>query len=102
MRLVRNRYSGAGSNLLPLKKSGLTVKNVTLGAISKIHRPQGLGNVEFGAERPAIVAEIEQFGVVILPQRGRHLKADADDEVLLVACEFLQRQGRSTKQVQRN
>src|SRR4029078_12753219 len=47
-------------------------------------RAPSLRNTKFGSERPTVVAEIEQFAVVVLPQRGRHLQAHSDYEVLLV------------------
>src|SRR3974377_461027 len=42
MRWPCSIYSGACSNLLPLKKSGFSVKNVALGTTSSVHGPHAL------------------------------------------------------------
>src|SRR5258708_8575934 len=52
----------------------------------------GLGNPQFGLERPAIVAEVEQLAVVVLPKWRGKLKAHASDKVLPVPPQVLPRQ----------
>ena len=47
-----------------------------------------LRNSQLWPDRPSVVAEIEQFRVVILANGGRYLQARADDEVLLVVLEL--------------
>src|SRR6476619_4123827 len=62
----------------------------------------GLGNPELGLERPAIVAEVEQLAVVVLPKWRRNLKAHANNKILLVAREFLRRQRWCSEQIDRD
>ena len=62
----------------------------------------GLRNPELGLERPAIVAEVEQLAVVVLPERRGNLKADANNEILPVVRKVLHRQRRGPDQIDRN
>src|SRR4249919_424363 len=72
-------------------------------AWSNLQRPRTprLGYAQLGSERPAVVAEVEQFAVVVLPQRGRYLQAYPDNEVLLVIRKLLHRKRRGAEQVYR-
>src|SRR6187399_3465203 len=69
-----------------------------IGVVAKEHHAGGdlecpgtpsLGEPQFWLERPAIVAEIEQLAVVVLPKGRGNLKTHANDKILLIAREVL-------------
>ena len=46
-------------------------------------------NPKFWLERPAIITEVEQLAVVILPKGSRNLNTDADNEILSVVRKII-------------
>src|SRR5207342_710024 len=85
----------------PIEEIGIVGESCN--ARGNLHRPRTprLGYTKLGPERPSIVAEVEQFGVVVLAQRGRHLQGYPDNEVLLVVRKLLHRKRGSAEQIYR-
>ena len=63
--------------------------------------PPSFGNAQFRLERPAIAAEVEQLGVVVLTKGRGNLQAHPNDKILLIAREVLCGQRRRPKQIER-
>src|SRR5258708_26340089 len=60
-----------------------------------------LGEAQFRLEGPAIVAEVEQLAVVVLPKGRGNLKTHANDKILLIARKVFCGQRGGSKQIER-
>ena len=85
----------------PIEEVGIVGESYNAGGNLQRPRTPRLGYTKLGPERPSVVAEVEQFGVVVLAQRGRHLQRYPDNEVLLVVRKLLYRKRGSAEQVYR-
>src|SRR4249920_1996703 len=85
----------------PIEEISIVGEKCNAGGDLQRPRTPRLGHTELRSERPSVVAEVEQFAVVVLPQRGRHLQAYSDNEVLLVVRKLFRRKRRRPEQVYR-
>src|SRR5262245_55356897 len=58
-----------------------------------------LGYAHFRPECPAVGADVDQLGVVVLSRGCGYSEARADDRVLLIIAELLERKSRRAEQV---
>ncbi len=54
----------------PIEEISIVGEKCNAGGDLQRPRTPRLGHTELRSERPSVVAEVEQFAVVVLPQRG--------------------------------
>jgi hypothetical protein len=81
---------------------GVVAEECRAGRDLECPRAPSLGNSQFGLERPAIVAEVQQLAVVVLPKWCGNLKTHANNKILLIASEVLCRQRGRPEQIYRD
>ena len=81
---------------------GVVAEECHAGGDLECPRTPSLGNPELGPEQPAIVAEIEEFAVVVLSKWCGDLQAHSDNEILPLAREILHRERGRSKQIDRD